>query len=260
MTLCGHACFYATCPLFSVFMAVLFAELVHSATVAAVLLLTPNKECARTKMLALACTDLHGACLPTSTVCVLGDRSCCQVSCSTFLYVASISPCARRVRERKKKNLYHGTVKTLGSRRGPWDERAQLFDSVVISHGYFICPLSVENCSLRASACARVKFLRGFWVRGRVCGDRSVFVTSHHPARSSRALCSAWFELCFSHLRYFPFAIFLFDGSACLLLFTLLFKVSLLGSYHVFFAFTSHSASSDLQGSEDSVHRHIGQC
>ena len=78
------------------------------------------------------------------------------------------------------------------------------------------------------------RILSGFWVRCRVCGDRSVLVTSHHPARSSRALCSAWFELCFSHLRYFPFAIFLFDGSACLLLFTLLFKVSLLGFYHVF--------------------------
>ena len=26
----------------------------------------------------------------------------------------------------------HGTVKTLGSRRRPWDERAQFFDSVVI--------------------------------------------------------------------------------------------------------------------------------
>ena len=30
-------------------------------------------------------------------------------------------------------NLHHGTVKTLGSRRRPWDERAQLFYSVVIS-------------------------------------------------------------------------------------------------------------------------------
>ena len=29
--------------------------------------------------------------------------------------------------------------------------------------------------------------LRGFWDRGRVCGDRSVFVTSHRPAHSSRA-------------------------------------------------------------------------
>ena len=44
-----------------------------------------------------------------------------------------------------------------------------------------------ESCSLRASACARVKLLRGFWDRGRVCGDRSVLVTSHRPAHSSRA-------------------------------------------------------------------------
>ena len=29
--------------------------------------------------------------------------------------------------------------------------------------------------------------LRGFWARGRVRGDRSVFVTSHRPAHSSRA-------------------------------------------------------------------------
>ena len=44
-----------------------------------------------------------------------------------------------------------------------------------------------EICSLRASECAGVKLLRGFWDRGRVCGDRSVFVTSHRPAHSSRA-------------------------------------------------------------------------
>ena len=31
------------------------------------------------------------------------------------------------------------------------------------------------------------KILRGFWDRGRVCGDRSVFVTLHRPAQSSRA-------------------------------------------------------------------------
>ena len=31
------------------------------------------------------------------------------------------------------------------------------------------------------------QILRGFWDRGRVCGDRSVFVTSHRPAHSSCA-------------------------------------------------------------------------
>ena len=40
------------------------------------------------------------------------------------------------------------------------------------------------------------KILRGFWSRGRVRGDRSVFVTSHRPVHFSRALMfSAWFEL-----------------------------------------------------------------
>ena len=42
----------------------------------------------------------------------------------------------------------------------------------------------------------RTFFLRGFWARGRVRGDRSVFVTSHRPVHSSRAfMFSAWFEL-----------------------------------------------------------------
>ena len=53
-----------------------------------------------------------------------------------------------------------------------------------------------ENSSICASACARVKLLRGFWARGRVRGDRSVFVTSHRPVHLSRALMfSDWFEL-----------------------------------------------------------------
>ena len=34
----------------------------------------------------------------------------------------------------------------------------------------------LRKCSLRACACARVKLLEGFWVCGRVRGDRSVFV------------------------------------------------------------------------------------
>ena len=56
--------------------------------------------------------------------------------------------------------------------------------------------MSRLKCSLCASACARVKLLRGFWARGRVRGDRSVFVKSHRPVHSSRALVfSAWFEL-----------------------------------------------------------------
>ena len=35
--------------------------------------------------------------------------------------------------------------------------------------------------------CARVKLLGGFWARGWVRGDRSVFVTSHRPEHLSRA-------------------------------------------------------------------------
>ena len=59
--------------------------------------------------------------------------------------------------------------------------------------------MSRFKCSLCASACARVKLLRGFWARGRVRGDRSVFVTSHRPVHSSCApMFSAWFELCTS--------------------------------------------------------------
>ena len=34
---------------------------------------------------------------------------------------------------------------------------------------------------------APLEILEGFWVCGRVCGDRSVFVTSHRPAHTSRA-------------------------------------------------------------------------
>ena len=58
----------------------------------------------------------------------------------------------------------------------------------------------------RASACARVKLLEGFWVCGRVCGDRSVFVTSHRPAHTSRAHVISLIKLCISHLKCFLFA------------------------------------------------------
>ena len=65
-----------------------------------------------------------------------------------------------------------------------------------------------ENRSLCASACARVKLLRGFWARGRVRGDRSVFVTSHRPVHSSRALMfQPGSSFCISvQERYFLFA------------------------------------------------------
>ena len=63
--------------------------------------------------------------------------------------------------------------------------------------------LCLRKCSLRASACARVKLLEGFWDCGRVCGDCSVFVTSHRPAHCSRAYASSLFKLCISHLKCF---------------------------------------------------------
>ena len=75
------------------------------------------------------------------------------------------------------------------------------------------------------------RILRGFWARGRVRGDRSVFVTSHRPVHLSRALLfSAWFEL----LHFRTGAIFLFDGFACLLMNTLIIKVLLLEFEQVF--------------------------
>ena len=73
------------------------------------------------------------------------------------------------------------------------------------------------------------EFLRGFWARGRVRGDRSVFVTSHRPVHAH--FCSQpGSSFCISvQERYF-----LFDGSACLHLNTLIFKVLLLEFGQVF--------------------------
>ena len=42
-------------------------------------------------------------------------------------------------------------------------------------------------CHLERFSGGTETVLRGFWDRGRVCGDRSVYVTSHRPAHSSRA-------------------------------------------------------------------------
>ena len=52
------------------------------------------------------------------------------------------------------------------------------------------------------------KTLRGFWARGRVRGDRSVFVTSHRPVHPSRALMfQPDSSFCISvQERYFLFA------------------------------------------------------
>ena len=44
-----------------------------------------------------------------------------------------------------------------------------------------------------------MKILRGFWARGRVRGDRSVFVTSHRPALISRALVQLGSNFCISY-------------------------------------------------------------
>ena len=53
-----------------------------------------------------------------------------------------------------------------------------------------------DSCSVQCNSVGLSTILRGFWARGRVRGDRSVFVTSHRPVHLSRALLfSAWFEL-----------------------------------------------------------------
>ena len=62
----------------------------------------------------------------------------------------------------------------------------------------------------------RCFFLKGFWDCGRVCGDRSVFVTSHRPAHLSRAHASSLIKLCISHLKCLQFAAFMPACSAIL--------------------------------------------
>ena len=105
--------------------------------------------------------------------------------------------------------------------------------------------------SARSSFCLPSSFLRGFWDRGRVCGDRSVFVTSHRPAHSSCAHAFSLFEFCISHLK----CSFYLHGSACLVLVTL-FRVSILATLLRviacdsirFFFFFSQFASSESPG------------
>ena len=106
---------------------------VHSATVAVVLwlnfrlLICNVVHCAAPRCLRWFAPQLPrrlSAAASTALSWVTG--SCCQVSCSTFLCVAFICP----LKGRKKPASRHG--KTLGSRRRPWDERAQFLDRVVI--------------------------------------------------------------------------------------------------------------------------------
>ena len=59
---------------------------------------------------------------------------------------------------------------------------------------------------VQTATCIHFKILEGFWVCGRVCGDRSVFVTSHRPAHIPRAHASSLIKLCISHLKFFLFA------------------------------------------------------
>ena len=108
---------------------------VHSATVAVVLwlnfrlLICNVVHCAAPRCLRWFAPQLPrrlSAAASTALSWVTG--SCCQVSCSTFLCVAFICPCERK--KKKKPTSRHG--KTLGSRRRPWDERAQFLYSVVI--------------------------------------------------------------------------------------------------------------------------------
>ena len=75
--------------------------------------------------------------------------------------------------------------------------------------------------------------LRGFWDRGRVCGDRSVFVTSHRPAHSSRAHAFSLDRILHFAFEVFPICMalrvrFWLRCSACLL--ATLFRVSILAT------------------------------
>ena len=112
-------------------------------------------------------------------------------------------------------------------------------------------------------------FLRGFWDRGRVCGDRSVFVTLHRPAHSSCAHAFSLFEFCVSHLK----CSFYLHGSACPCLITLLcvsilatlFRVSILDTLlrviacdSIRFFFSHNLPPLNPQGSLDSIISHIG--
>ena len=105
--------------------------------------------------------------------------------------------------------------------------------------------------------------LEGFWVCGRVCGGRSVYVTSHRPAHTSHAHV-------FRFVRILHFA---FEVISCLLAWPCvsisdyavtriysgyaLIRVIAYDSIRFSFLY-SHLASSDPQGSEDSINSHIG--
>ena len=79
-------------------------------------------------------------------------------------------------------------------------------------------------------------FLEGFWVCGRVCGDRSVFVTSHRPAHTSRAHVISLIELCISHLKCFLFAHLPPRAPPCLWIFLFFFLFPF--SFFLFFFFS----------------------
>ena len=73
---------------------------------------------------------------------------------------------------------FHPTINQQRIWRCHWD-RGEFFLSLV----------SMASCTnvWHSAMTLAAKILRGFWDHGRVCGDRSVFVTSHRPAHSSRA-------------------------------------------------------------------------
>ena len=104
-----------------------------------------------------------------------------------------------------------------------------------------------------------VRILEGFWVCGRVCGDRSVFVTSHRPAHMSRVHASSLIKLCISHLKCFLFAwpcVSIPDYAVTRIYSGYAFTGYCLQFDQVFLLFTL--ASSGPQGSLDSINSHIG--
>ena len=83
-----------------------------------------------------------------------------------------------------------------------------------------------KSCSVAEQRAAKAEashaiVLEGFWVRGRVCGDHSVFVTSHRPAHLLRAHASSLIKLCISHLKCFLFAHFPPRAPPCLWIWSL---------------------------------------
>ena len=139
--------------------------------------------------------------------------------------------------------------------------------SSVAQRGVCVCVLQVQGlgcCLLPQTSLTSRSFPDSgrFLGCGRVCGDRSVFVTSHRPAHISRAYASSLFKLCISHLKWFCLLACL-HGPACLFLITPL-RVSILATLLRVIAYNLNKfvcvtlASSGPQGPLDSFNSHTG--